>query len=230
MNIHVVKMLIEEGEGFEIELKRKVSSPEKIARTLCAFANTRGGTMLFGVDDDGTMVGVDSEKTEIDQIREAGDFHCVPPVPLHVQFVPYHHRDIIVVSVDESDRKPHAVTGQDGERIVYIRVEDNSVIASKEVIKVLKDEVSEKELVLAIGSNEQRLFDFLERHHRITVQEFAELINVSRRRASRILTTLVRAGVIRIHTLERSDYFTLAANDVLSSDTQIKQSRMQRKR
>jgi predicted HTH transcriptional regulator len=230
MNIHVVKMLIEEGEGFEIELKRKVSSPEKIARTLCSFANTGGGTILFGVDDDGTLVGVDSEKTEIDQIREAGDFHCVPPVPVHVQFVPYHHRDIIVVTVDESDKKPHAVTGPDGERFVYIRVEDNSVIASKEVIKVLKDEASQKALVLTIGGNEQRLFDYLERHHRVTVQEFAEVINVSRRRASRILTTLVRAGVIRIHTLERSDYFTLAANDALSSDTQITQSRRQRKR
>jgi len=229
MNIRHIKMLVEAGEGFEIEFKRKVSSPEKIARTLCAFANTDGGTILFGVDDDGTMVGVDSEKTEIDQIREAGEVHCFPPVPLHVSFVPYRHRDIIAVTVDKSDRKPHAVHIPGGTPSVYIRVEDNSVIASKEVIKVLKDEVSQKELVLAIGGNERTLFDYLEQYHRITVQEFAELVNVSRRRASRILTTLVRAGVIRIHTLERSDFFTLASNDVQSVNTRITQSRMLRK-
>ena len=48
MNYKDVRVLIEEGEGFEVEFKRRVSAPEKIARTLIAFANTRGGHMLFG--------------------------------------------------------------------------------------------------------------------------------------------------------------------------------------
>ena len=52
MNFHDVNNLIEEGEGFTIEFKRRISSPEKIARTLISFANTRGGTILFGVDDE----------------------------------------------------------------------------------------------------------------------------------------------------------------------------------
>jgi predicted HTH transcriptional regulator len=216
MNIRAVKMLIEEGEGFELEFKRKVSSPEKIAKTLSGFANTRGGILLFGVDDDGSIVGVESEKTEIELIRHASDVLCEPAVPIAVEFVPYHHRDVIVVSVDESDNKPHWVT-HDGEgKSVFIRVHDTTVVASREVIKVLRDESSEKSLTLSIGKNEKRLFEYLEEHHRITVGEYAGVINVSSRRASRILTTMVRAGVVRIHTLEKSEYFTLAANDAVS--------------
>jgi len=43
MDYKQVNRLIEQGEGFEIEFKRKVSTPAKIARALIAFANTRGG-------------------------------------------------------------------------------------------------------------------------------------------------------------------------------------------
>lgn len=218
MNIHDVKMLIEEGEGFELEFKRKVSSPEKIAKTISAFANTNGGIILFGVDDDGSLIGVESEKSEVDLIQQAGNFYCDPPVRMEVTFVPYNHKDIIVVTVEESESKPHFVVNEGDEEKAFIRVNDKSVLASREVVKVLKDESAEKSLTVTIGENEKRLFAYLETHERITVLEFASLINVSRRRASRILTTLVRAGVIRIHTLEKTDYFTLASLNEVSSN------------
>jgi predicted HTH transcriptional regulator len=61
-----------------------------------------------------------------------------------------------------------------------------------------------------IGENEKRLFRYLDEHERITAREFSNLVNISEQRASRILVSLVRAGVVRIHTLEKSDFFTLA--------------------
>lgn len=226
MNLHDVKRLIEEGEGFELEFKRKVSSPLKIAKTLSSFANTRGGTVLFGVDDDGSIVGVESEKSELDLIRESAEILCEPPIPYAIRIVPFNRKDVIVVEVEESDDKPHYVTDESDERNVFIRVNDNTVVASKEVVKVLRDERPEKgPLMLTIGENEKRLFSHLESHPRITVSEFAELINVSHRRASRTLTTLVRAGVIRIHTHERTDYFTLASDDEVSSGSHTGRSR-----
>ncbi len=228
MNIHDVKLLIDEGEGFELEFKRKVSSPVKIAKTFSSFANTNGGIILFGVDDDGKITGIESEKTEIDLIEEAADFLCTPAVAVSIKIVPYNHRDVIVATVEESNDKPHYVTDDDGEQKVFIRVNANSVLASKEVIKVLRDEHPEKPpLKLTIGENEKRLFEYLEKNQRITVIEFGELINVSLRRASRILTTLVRAGVIRIHTLEKNDFFTLASSDEVSASSHIKRSRTQ---
>jgi predicted HTH transcriptional regulator len=63
---------------------------------------------------------------------------------------------------------------------------------------------------IEIGENEKRLFRYLEQRERITSKEFSALVNISEQRASRILVSLVRAGVVRIHTLERSDFFTLA--------------------
>jgi predicted HTH transcriptional regulator len=223
MNIHDLKLLIEEGEGFELEFKRKISSPVKIAKTISSFANTSGGIILFGVDDDGTIVGVESEKTELDLIDEAAELFCEPPISVSITIIPHNHRDVIVASVEESETKPHYVKDENEEQNVFIRVNDNTVLASKEVIKVLRDERSDKApLTISIGQNEKQLFDYLESHSRITVAEYSELINVSIRRSSRILTTLVRAGVIRIHTLEKTDYFTLASADEVSASSRTK--------
>lgn len=231
MNIQDVQRLIEDGEGFELEFKRKVSSPQKIAKTLSSFANTKGGIVLFGVDDDGSIIGIESEKSELDLIDQSARILCEPPVKMEIKIIPYKRRDVIVIFVEESSDKPHVVKDDDNESKVFIRVNDHTVIASKEVVKVLRDERPEKPpLVLTIGDNEKRLFVYLEERPRITVSEYAELINVSIRRASRILTTLVRAGVIRIHTLEKTDYFTLASDDEVSAGSRTARSRTPQRR
>src|SRR5205814_8742882 len=89
MNYHDVSLLIEQGEGFSIEFKRRISSPAKIARTIISFANTKGGTILFGVDDDGSIVGVESEKSEVELVGIAGSEFCDPPIQPAIDIVPF---------------------------------------------------------------------------------------------------------------------------------------------
>jgi predicted HTH transcriptional regulator len=218
MDYKDVNHLIEEGEGFEIEFKRKVSTPEKIARAMIAFANTRGGHILFGVDDDGSIVGVESEKSEVDLILEAGSMYCLPGISPQIDIVPFDGKDVIVAYVEESGDKPHYFTGasnggteSEDETKVFIRVNDKTMMASKEVVRVLRDQRPDAPpMQIEIGENEKRLFTYLDSHQRITAKEFSSLVNISEQRASRILVSLVRAGVVRIHTLEKWDYFTLA--------------------
>jgi predicted HTH transcriptional regulator len=210
-----VKRLIEEGEGFDLEFKRRVSAPEKIARTLIAFANTKGGHMLFGVDDDGSIVGVESEKSEIDLIREAGTLHCEPPIEPEIDIVPFNGKDVIVAFVGESGDKPHRFTSGNGRsdegNRVFIRVKDKTVAASREVVRILRAERPDAPpMRIEVGENERRLFRHLEDFEKITAREFAGLVNISEHRATRTLVSLVRAGVLRIHTDKRPDYFTLA--------------------
>jgi len=216
MDYKDIDTFLEEGEGFQIEFKRKVSTPEKIARTLIAFANTKGGTIIFGVDDDKTIVGVDSEKAEVEMIRTAGGFLCDPPVEMDIDIIAYKGKDVIAVTIEESRVKPHYLVGnangsEDETSKVLIRVKDKTVVASKEVIRILEAENPDAPpLRIAIGDAERRLLDHLGSRDRITVKEFSKLVNISRRRASRTLIQLVRAGVLRIHTSEKEEFYTLA--------------------
>jgi len=222
MDYRDVQEFIEEGEGFRVEFKRRISSPEKISRTLISFANTKGGMILFGVDDDGSIVGVESEKSEVDLIETAGREYCDPQIHPRIDIVPINGKDVILCHIDESRTKPHYFLGEhreneraNGDRTentrVYIRINDKTVMASRETVRILQNENPDAPpLKVVIGESERRLFTYLDQHERITLREFGRLVNVSDRRASRILVRLVRAGVIRIHTHEREEFFTLA--------------------
>ena len=227
-----LRELIEPGESDTMEFKRRFSTFSKIAKEIIAFANTRGGTLLIGVDDDGSIVGVDSEKHEIELVTTAGEFYCDPPVELEIDIVEIEDEDVVVVTVPESRRKPHYLVKRheggsrrgpvggrrtmpeidDGEgRQAYIRQKDRSIVASREVERVLAaDHPDAPPLRLHIGKIEQALFNYLEKNRRITLGEYRRLVNISERRASRILVRLVRAGLIRIFTEEKEDYYTLA--------------------
>jgi predicted HTH transcriptional regulator len=94
---------------------------------------------------------------------------------------------------------------------VYIRVNDKTVEASKEVVHILQSEnPNAPPLRIVIGDSERRLFEYLDENERITVKQFSKLVNISNRRASRSLIQLVRAGVMRIHTSEKEDFYTRA--------------------
>jgi predicted HTH transcriptional regulator len=210
--------LIEEGESIHCEFKRKFSTEEKIAKELMAFANTGGGYLIFGVDDDGTVVGVESEKGEAELIKCAANEYCEPPVNISIDFFAQKDKELVVVEVKESDRKPHRLQDyldeiNSGTAVVYVRVKDKSVQASKEMIRILRARGTKKPLInYHIGKVEKAVFAFLENNERITVDDLCQAANISGRRASRTLVKMVRADILFIHTKENGDeYFTLAS-------------------
>ena len=53
-----IEDLIKGKEGKTLEFKRDLSSFKPIMRTLIAFANTAGGTLVIGRDDNGVITGI----------------------------------------------------------------------------------------------------------------------------------------------------------------------------
>ena len=217
---HELYDLIDSGEGPDVEFKRQFSSPEKIAKEIIAFANTRGGYLLFGVDDDGTVVGVRSEKSELEEIEHAARWMTDPPVEIVTENVHAGYgKDIVLVRVPESRVKPHTLVdydagghrAKDQTRTGFVRYEDKSVQASRESMNVMRGQSPDSApLKIFVGYNEKALFAYLDMRGKITVEEFADLVNISRRRASKILVNLVRAGTVLIHSFEKTEFFTLA--------------------
>ncbi len=217
---HELFELIDGGEGIDVEFKRQFSTPEKIAREMIALANTRGGYILFGVDDDRSIRGVRSEKAELGQVEHAAQFLCDPPIEIEAEHVHAGRgKYIVLIRVPESRTKPHVLVEFDntGRRAKaqsnqgFVRVGENSVHASNEVMSVMRHSRDDSPaLLLSIGPNEKALFEYLEQNERITLNEFGDLVNISDRRASRILVSLVRSGNLLIHTMEREEFYTLA--------------------
>jgi predicted HTH transcriptional regulator len=210
MNLEQLNNLIFEGEGLTVEFKRKVSSPEKIARAMIAFANTHGGVLIFGIDDDGSVVGVDSEKEEIDLIFQAARQHCYPPIEPKIEIFELNGKDVIVATIEQSQDKPHRLVSSNGDAgKVFIRLGSQNVVASEEMIKLMKLENDNQPLRIVIGEKERRLLNYLDNFKKITVKEFSKLVKISEDEASDILVNLVRVGILKINITGGDDYFTL---------------------
>ena len=203
-----IRKLILEGEGISLDFKNSITSCEKIARTLVAYANNKGGKLLIGVADDGKIVGVKSEEEEKYMILKAAHFYCKPALEPKFEEIYIDDKIVLVVDIPGSDLKPHYSLSEDKNWWVYIRIKDKSVLASKIVVDVLKRSNSSEGVFLKYSTNEDALLKYLNENERITAREFSSMQKLSRRSSYRIIVNLILSGLIRIHTTEKEEYYT----------------------
>jgi len=175
---------------------------------MVSYANNKGGRLLIGVADDGTIKGVKSEDEERYMITRAAHMFSKPALEPSFEEVYVDDKLVLIVNIPESPLKPHYALAEDGKWWVYVRVKDKSVLASKIVVDVLKRSSADTGVLIEYSANEKNLLEYLEKSNRITVKEFCELLKLTRKRAQRILVDLILSGVIRIHTSEKEEYYT----------------------
>lgn len=132
-----IKQLIEAGEGRTIEFKGEESDDKsKWLKTLVAFANTEGGYILFGVSDEGQVIGLRREITKHGSIREFQDslsdaiVNRVTPVP-HYDILPVvkiGEDDVLVIKVISSDQA-HSLYVEKA-HVFYIRRDGTTRVAN----------------------------------------------------------------------------------------------------
>ncbi|GAB3904525.1 RNA-binding domain-containing protein [Mucilaginibacter boryungensis] len=203
-----IKKLIFEGEGVSLDFKKTITRCDKIAKTMVAFANNKGGRLLIGVADDGSIPGVKYEDEEKYMITKANQQYIRPALEPVFEEVYVDDKLVLIVNIESSDTKPHYALGEDGKWWVYVRVKDKSVLASKIVVDVLKRSADEQGVLIEYSANEKALLGYLQEHNRIDIKEFCKLLTISRKNAQRILVNLVLSGVISIHTTEKEEYYT----------------------
>lgn len=204
-----VKHLIKKGEGPEVEFKRTLHSEFKLAKTLSAFANARGGYLLVGVNDNKTLFPIKPEE-EVFMLEKASEFRCHPPIKIEVSVFEEDDEAVLVVHIPESESKPHEIKDEKNEKKIYVRVGDQCLLAGEAVIKAMRKEKRRAVPQLNFSNNERQLFDYLNKKKRITVKDYAKLVNISKRRAERILFELVNKGEIYQLDYEKEIYFSLA--------------------
>jgi ATP-dependent DNA helicase RecG len=126
---------ITQGEGIDLEFKAcRTQLPKSLYKTVCAFLNRHGGTILLGVLDDGTIQGVDP--AFIEQVRK--DFvtainnsqKLTPPTYLSIDEVNLDGNRLIRIYVPESSQV-HRCNGR-----IYDRNEDGDLDITDHTVQV----------------------------------------------------------------------------------------------
>jgi predicted HTH transcriptional regulator len=204
-----ILQLVAKGENDVLDFKKTISSAAKIAKTLSAFSNHKGGRLLIGVNDNKTISGVRSEDEKY-MLDMAAGFYCKPEVKLAFTEWEIGGKTVIEAIIPEAKDKPVYAKDEDGKWWVHIRVKDQSLLASKIVVDVLKRESKKEGTLITYTKHEESLLHYLGKQPKITTKELCKLLNISRWRAQKMLVNLVSAGIIRNHTTEKEEFFTLS--------------------
>lgn len=132
-----VEGLISRGEGFQIEFKRDIPERhERLLKHVAAFANGDGGTILLGVDDDGTVVGFggDIDRTSA-AITNMVRNNLVPEPEYSIDTCLIDKRTILIINVKKGNIPPY---GLDRDRpVFYVRRGATTFLARQEEIRAL---------------------------------------------------------------------------------------------
>ena len=129
--------LVRGGEDTYLELKVKLSNPEKIAQGICALANTGGGVMVFGVSDQLRVEGVDDAEDVRDEIVRICREQISPQLVPFIDLIAFDNGRRVVAVEIEGKRRPYQ-TREDGRYFIRIGAEKRE--ATREELSALLDE------------------------------------------------------------------------------------------
>ena len=115
--------LLKRNEGKTLEFKRDLSSPDGILKSLVAFANTSGGTVVIGVEDGSRYVrGVPDVLASEEKLANLVSNSIYPRLIPDIEVVPWRKLNVLSVQVYPSNTRPHYLERLGPIDGVFIRV------------------------------------------------------------------------------------------------------------
>lgn len=203
-----IKNLIAEGEHQQLDFKFEISDSKKIARSLVAFANTKGGRLLVGVKDNGVIAGVRSEE-EYYMIEAAAGMYCKPEVKFTSREWHVDGKLVLEVKVDKSAEKPHSAPDKDGQWKVFVRVADQNLLGNKILLMLWKQQKAGKGVEIRYRDQEEILMHYLQENGFISLSGFSRIAGIPRFLAEKILLNFILLDIIRMDITEKQTYYRL---------------------
>ncbi|NLR91037.1 AlbA family DNA-binding domain-containing protein [Flammeovirga agarivorans] len=178
MDLKFLKQLVNQGEGFKIEFKKKAADPLKIMKEVVAFANKYGGYLIVGVADDGRIDGFTDVDGELFVLEKAIKSRLSVKIDYTVYKVQVSAmRQVLVIEIPPSTKQPVFLLYNLKRRIgkPYIRVEDKSVQMSKVIRRLLKERSKSEEHVVSFGEIERKVLQLIDQKGYVTVDELVKL-------------------------------------------------------
>ncbi len=126
-------------EGKTLEFKRDLSSADGVLKTIVAFANTAGGTLLLGVEDRTARVrGVRDALGLEEQLANLISDSVAPRLAPDIEILPWRRTQVIGVEVHPSPTRPHYLKREGVDSGTYVRVGSTNRRADAELVQELR--------------------------------------------------------------------------------------------
>ncbi len=131
--------LLSRPEGKTVEFKRDLSSPEGVLKTIIAFANTAGGTLIVGVEEkNGSVRGVAEPLDEEERLANLINDQIAPQLVPEIEILPWRRTQVLSIQVYPSPGRPYYLRREGPDDGVYVRVGSTNRHADREMIEELR--------------------------------------------------------------------------------------------
>lgn len=210
MSKHIAN-LISQGEHQRLDFKHSISDSKKIARSLAAFANTSGGTLLIGVKDNGNIAGVNSEE-EYYMLEAAAQMYCKPEVKFLITRWDINKKVVLEVVVRPDPKNLYKAPDKNGKWKVFFRVDDENIVATPLQVKVWNALRYKKPVHIKLSQKDELLIKYLNQHKKITIDQYCKVGFMPYREAENSLINLTAIGVLELKASEDGEFFMLKSD------------------
>ncbi len=131
--------LLKRQEGKVLEFKRDLSGVEGVLKTIVAFANTSGGTLLIGVEDQSRHVrGVEEPVDMEERLANLISDRVSPRLIPEIEILPWRETYVLSVEVFPSPTRPHYLSGKSAANTTYVRVGSSNRRADQQLLEELR--------------------------------------------------------------------------------------------
>ena len=190
------------GETTKVQFKETFTSQKEIAKEMIAFANTKGGVILFGVEDkSGKLVGLSYDEIQVisRELGNAANEQVRPTIYIDIEVVRTEEKHFLVCAIEEGKNKPYK--NLNGEIWVKQGADKRRITENAEILASFQDSGSYQPDAATVNGT---TFDDLDRY---SIDEYLQKVYA---------TTLDGFGgkaeqvLKNIHVLSRNGVPTLA--------------------
>lgn len=171
MNTDIQK-LIGEATVYDKKQMLEVKRSKSWLKSVSAFANGEGGTLIFGISDDDQIVGLADAKGDAERISEEIKSKLDPVPEVNLELKNADGKTLLLLHVYSGQETPYYYIG-DKQRIAFVRIGNESVTADRTQLKAL----------VLKGSG--RTYDSLPSSYRFEDMAFSKLRSVHYKRLQR---------------------------------------------
>jgi predicted HTH transcriptional regulator len=203
-----IQTLIEQGEHQRLDFKFEISDSRKIARSISAFSNTDGGTLLIGVKDNGAVSGIRSEE-EIYMAEASAKMYCKPVVDFRATQWNEAGKTVLELKIPKMHDAICYAENPDGKWLAYVRVNDNNFVANPVQMRVWKRKLKAEPTHIVYTESEKILLDFLTHQPSISLSKFCSIAHISRNSAETKLVNLIMLDIIEMFYEEENVHYRI---------------------
>lgn len=131
-----ITKLIGETSEYDKKLKLEIKKPKSWCKSVSAFANTYGGSLIFGISDDNQIIGLENPDKDAEIISEMIKSRLDPIPEFKIRFQKEEDKVLLIVDILKGEETPYYYSG-DGVLEAYVRIGNESVKASSTELKRL---------------------------------------------------------------------------------------------